>query len=211
MNDVKKYQRYGLSLCLLFVMLMAACAPVKTLEVWKAEDYTRQLDKVLVIVLTQDDKIRNQFENVFSDQLAKRGVDAISSHKVLPHLSEKPDRDVVVAKVKELGVTSVLVIRSISKKEITNHQYGGVIMGGVAIYSNEGWYSYSYGYGYDRRYDTDFFTISVKLYDVDSKNPEWSYLSQVKVEGSREGAVNLFIPVIVKQLEDSQLVKSLPK
>jgi hypothetical protein len=211
MNDVKKYQRYGLSLCLLFVMLMAACAPVKTLEVWKAEDYTRQLDKVLVIVLTQDDKIRNQFENVFSDQLAKRGVDAISSHKVLPHLSEKPARDVVVAKVKELGVTSVLVIRSISKKEITNHQYGGVIMGGVAIYSNEGWYSYSYGYGYDRRYDTDFFTISVKLYDVDSKNPEWSYLSQVKVEGSREGAVNLFIPVIVKQLEDSQLVKSLPK
>jgi hypothetical protein len=211
MNDVKKYQRYGLSLCLLFVMLMAACAPVKTLEVWKAEDYTRQLDKVLVIVLTQNDKIRNQFENVFSDQLAKRGVDAISSHKVLPHLSEKPDRDVVVAKVKELGVTSVLVIRSISKKEITNHQYGGVIMGGVAIYSNEGWYSYSYGYGYDRRYDTDFFTISVKLYDVDSKNPEWSYLSQVKVEGSREGAVNLFIPVIVKQLEDSQLVKSLPK
>ncbi len=208
---MKKYQRYGLSLCLLFVMLMAACAPVKTLEVWKAEDYTRQLDKVLVIVLTQDDKIRNQFENVFSDQLAKRGVDAISSHKVLPHLSEKPDRDVVVAKVKELGVTSVLVIRSISKKEITNHQYGGVIMGGVAIYSNEGWYSYSYGYGYDRRYDTDFFTISVKLYDVDSKNPEWSYLSQVKVEGSREGAVNLFIPVIVKQLEDSQLVKSLPK
>ncbi len=192
-------------------MLMAACAPVKTLEVWKAEDYTRQLDKVLLIVLTQNDKIRNQFENVFSDQLAKQGVEAIASHKVLPPLSENPDRDVVVAKVKELGVTSVLVIRSISKKEITNHQYGGVVLGGVAVYSDGGWYGYSYGYSYDRKYDTDVFTISTKLYDVDSKKPEWSYLSQVNVEGSREGAVNLFIPVIVKQLEDSQLIKSLPK
>lgn len=211
MNDVKKYQRYGSFLCLLLLMLTAACAPVKTLEVWKAEDYTRQLDKVLVIVLTQKDKIRNQFENVLSDQLAKRGVDAISSHKVLPHTSEKPDRDVVVAKVKELGVTSVLVMRSISKKEITNHQYGGVMLGGVAIYSDDGWYGYSYGYSFDRKYDTDFFTISAKLYDVDSKAPEWSYLSQVKVEGSREGAVNLFVPVLVKQLEDSQLVEALPK
>jgi hypothetical protein len=208
---MKRFQRYGLSLCLMLLMLTSACAPVKTLEVWKAEDYNLKLDKVLVIFLAQNENIRKQAENVLSDQLAKRGVDAVPSHKVLPPMSENPDRAVVLAIVKELGIKSVMVTRSISKAEITNHQYGGVVLGGVAVYSDGGWYGYSYGYGYDRRYDTDYFTISMKLYDVDSKKPEWSYLSQVKVEGSREGAVNQFVPVVVKQLEDSQLIKSLPK
>lgn len=204
-------QRLSISvLCLLFVTLVVACAPVKTLEVWKSEDYSKQPTKILVIALTQKENIRKQFENVLSDQLTKRGGIAIPGHKVLPPLGEKPDREVVVAKVKELGVDSVLVARSISQAEITNHQYGGVILGGVAVY-NEGWYGYSYGYSYDKQYDTDIFTISTKLYDVSSKVPVWSYLSQVKVEGSREGAVNLFVPVMIKQLEESQLIEPLKK
>ena len=211
MNDVKRHQRYGLSLCLLLLLLTSACAPVKTLEVWKAEDYNLQLDKVLVIVLAQNEKIRNQSENVLSDQLAKRGVDAVPSHKVLPPMSENPDRAVVLAIVKELNIQSVMVARSISKAEITNHQYGGGVLDGVSVYIDGGWYGYSYGYRYDRKYDTDLFTVSTKLYDVSSKKPEWSYLSQVKVEGSREGAVNLFVPFLVKQLEESQLIKPLQK
>lgn len=191
--------------CLLLVMLINACAPVKNLEVWKNEDYDLRPARTLVIALTQKENIRKQFENVLSDQLAKRGVEAIAGHKVLPPLGEKPDRELVIAKVKELGVDSVLVARSISQSEITNHQYGAIVLGGVAVYS-DGWYGYSYGYSYNREYDTDVFTISTKLYDVDSKLPAWSYLSQVNVEGSREGAVNLFIPTIIKHLEESQIL-----
>lgn len=207
---MKSHQWYHFLFCFLFVMLATACSPVKNLEVWKNEDHDLRLTRVLVIALTQKENIRKQFENVLSDQLAKRGVEAIPGHKVLPPLGEKPDREFVVAKVKELGVDSVLVARSISQAEITNHQYGGVVLGGVAVYS-EGWYGYSYGYSYDRQYDTDVFTISTKLYDVDSKQPAWSYLSQVKVEGSKEGAVNLFIPTIVKHLEESQLIAATAK
>ena len=91
--------------------------------------------------------------------------------------------------------------RSISKKEITNHQYGGVVLGGSAVYSNGGWY----GYTYDKQYDTDYFTISTKLYDVGTEKPVWSYIAQVKVSGARQGAVNLFVPAIVEQLEGSEL------
>lgn len=207
---MKKHPAYFSLLPLLLVFLAASCAPVKNLEVWKSEDYNKRPAKTLVIALTQKENIRKQFENVLSDQLGKRGVEAIPGHKVLPPLGEKPDREVIVAKVKELGVDSVLVARSISQSEITNHQYGGVVLGGVAVY-NDGWYGYSYGYSYDKQYDTDFFTISTKLYDVNSKAPVWSYLSQVKVEGSREGAVNVFIPMIIEELESAQLLGPLKK
>jgi hypothetical protein len=204
---VKKNQFFGALLCLLFVMLTAACAPVKTLEVWKDEADTQPLKKVLIIALAQQDNIRKQFENVLVGQLAKRGVEAIPSYKVLPPSETKPDREVVLAIVKELGIDNVLVARSISKKEITNHQYGGVVVGGTAVYSDGGWYGYSYGYSYDKQYDTDYFTVSTKLYAVSSQKPTWSYISQVKVDGARQGAINLLIPAIVEQLELSQLIK----
>ncbi|MDH4027167.1 MAG: hypothetical protein OEU57_17330, partial [Desulfuromonadales bacterium] len=152
--------------------------------------------------------VREQFENVLANQLSDRGVEVIRSYKVLPDLKAKPDRETVVAKVRELGVDSVFVARSISKKEITNHQYGGVVLGGSAVYTGGSWYGYSYGYTYDKQYDTDYFIISTKLYDVGTEKPVWSYIAQVKVDGSRQGAVNVFVPAIVEQLEGSELVNS---
>ena len=183
--------RFSAALLLMLVLIfqfcfVTACAPIKDLEVWKDEAYIQPLNKVLVIVVAQQDNIRNQAENVLSDQLSKRGVEAIPGHKVLPHSDTKPDREVVLSVVKELG---------------------GVVLGGSAVYSNGDWYGYSYGYSYNRQYDTDYFTVSTKLYDVNTQNPVWSYISQVKVDGSRQAAVNLLAPNIVEQLESSQLVK----
>ena len=207
MDNVKKPQLFAPFLCILLVVLTAACAPIKTIEVWKEESYTQPLQKVLLIALAQQDYIRNQSENLLSDQLAKRGIEAIPSHKVLPHPKQKPTRESVLAKVRELGVGSVLVARSITKKEITNHQYDAIYLGGAAVYGQGGWYGYGYGFSYDREYDTDFFTVSTKLYEVSSEKPVWSYISQVRVDGARQGAVGLLVPEIVKQLEASQLVK----
>ena len=207
MDIVKNAQLSGWFFGLLLILLVTACAPIKNLEVWKSETYNQPLEKVLIIALAQEDSVRKQFENVLANQLVERGVEAIPSYKVLPESKTKPDRGVVLAKVRELGVGNVLVARSISKKEITNHQYGGVVLGGVAIY-NDGWYGASYGYSYDKQYDTDFFTVSTKLYDVESKVPVWSYIAQVKVTGAKQGAVNQLVPTIIEQLEASQLVNT---
>jgi len=197
-------------LVLLLVTLTVSCAPIKTLDVWKDETYTRPLKKVLVIVLAQENSVREQFENILANELSDRGVEVFRSYKVLPESSTKPDRETVLAKVNKLKVENVLVARSISKKEITNHQYGGVVLGGSAVYSDGGWYGYSYGRTYDKQYDTDYFTISTKLYDVNTEKPAWSYISQVRVSGSPQGVVTLFVPAIVEQLEVSELVNSKP-
>ena len=193
---------------LLLVILTASCAPIKNLDVWNEATYTQSPQKVLVIVRAQEKSVREQFENVLANQLSDRGVEVIRSYKVLPDLKTEPDRETVVAIVKELGVDSVLVSRSISKQEITNHQYGGVILRGSAVYTGESWYGYSYGYTYDKQYDTDYFTMSTKLYDVSTEKPVWSYLAQVTVDGSRQGAVNVFVPAIIEQLEGSELVNT---
>jgi hypothetical protein len=203
---VKSPKRFRLFLCLLLVTVAAACSPIKKLEVWKEETYSTHPQKMLLIAIAKRDRTRRQAENVLANQLVKRGLEAIPSYKVLPQ-EEKLDRQAVEAKVRELGFDSVLVARSISQKEITNHQYGGVILGGTAVYSNGGWYGYGYGYSYNREYDSDYFIISTKLYDVDSEMPAWSYLAQIKVDGSRERAINQLIPTIVEQLEASEIIQ----
>jgi hypothetical protein len=203
---VKSPKRFRLFLCVLLVTVAAACSPIKKLEVWKEETYSNHPQKMLLIAIAKRDRTRRQAENVLANQLVKRGLEAIPSYKVLPQ-EEKLDRQAVEAKVRELGFDSVLVARSINQKEITNHQYGGVILGGTAVYSNGGWYGYGYGYSYNREYDSDYFIISTKLYDVDSEMPAWSYLAQIKVDGSRERAINQLIPTIVEQLEASEIIQ----
>jgi hypothetical protein len=201
-------QRYTFPVVFLLMAFLAACAPVKTLDTWQDQAYNQPIKKVLVIAVAQSGIIRNQFENVLSNQLAKRGVEAIPSYKVLPQSTAQLDRETVVAKVKELGVGHVLVARSIKKSEITNYQQGGMFFAASAIYS-DGWYTYYTGsmvYPM-KEYDTDYFTVATNLFALGSKQPVWSMLSQIKVEGSRQGAVNDFVPVIVKQLEESQLLK----
>ena len=138
---MKSPKLFKLFLCLLLVTVAAACSPIKKLEVWKEETYSTHPQKMLLIAIAKRDSTRRQAENVLANQLVKRGLEAIPSYKVLPQ-EEKLDRQAVEKKVRELGFDSVLVARSISQKEITNHQYGGVVLGGVAVYSNGGWYGY---------------------------------------------------------------------
>ena len=201
-------QLYRLFISFLLLSLMAACAPVKTLQVWKDDAYNQRLKKVLVIAVADQGYIRNQFENVLSNQLHSRGVEAIPSYKVLPQSGPELDRDAVLEKVRALGVENVLVARSIKKESIVNHQPGGAFFAPTASYS-DGWYTYYVGSVVytEREYDTDFYTISTNLFDVNSKKPVWSYLSQVKVSGSNQGAVNLFIPEIVEHLEKNNFVE----
>ena len=192
-------------LCALLVTATVACAPIKKLEVWKDESYSARPQKILLIAVTKRDTLRRQAENVLANHLAKKGIEAVRSHKVLPQ-EEKLDRETIEAQVREMGVDTVLVARSINHREITNHQYGGVVLGGVAVYSDGGWYGYGYGFSYDREYDSAYFIVSTKLYDVEKHVPVWSYIAQVKVDGSKEKAVNQLIPTIVEQLEANELL-----
>ena len=55
-------------------------------------------------------------------------------------------------------------------------------------------------------YDAEFFTVVTNIYDVRSDKLIWSYLSRVKVENSRQGAINPFIETLMTQLESSKLL-----
>ncbi|MDH3543958.1 MAG: hypothetical protein OEM65_02435, partial [Desulfuromonadales bacterium] len=61
-----KTQKASLAIALLFMTLIAACAPVKMLEVRKDPAYTEKMGKVLVLAMAEEPYIRKQFEKVLA-------------------------------------------------------------------------------------------------------------------------------------------------
>ena len=196
------------SLMVLFCMtLLTACSTVKSVHVWKDDAYNAKLGKVLVIAMAKQDYIRKQFENVLANQLKDRGVEVVTSFSVLPQPVDTLDRQIVLDEVKKLGVSNVLVTHSIAHDDITNYQAGGLYFAPTATYL-DGWYSFAVGtvrYR-DLEYDTSYLTVATNLFAVGNKKPVWSNLADVKVEDSRQDAVNKFVPLLVKEMELSNLL-----
>lgn len=202
-----KTQKISLTITLLCMTLIVACAPVKMLEVRKDPAYNEKMGKVMLLAMAGEPYIRKQFERVLANQLTDRGIEVVLSHEVLPQSTKELDREVVVAKVKEIGVTNVLVSRSISRQEVTNQQSGGLYFKETSLFP-EGWSSYAVASSGQREtdYTTDFLTVESNLFVLGNKNPVWSNLAELKVEDSRQDAVNKFIPFLVEQLELSNLL-----
>jgi hypothetical protein len=206
---MKTLLRYFLCVVLALALFTTSCGSIKTLHVWKDDTYQQRLQKVLVIAVAEQDFMQKHFENVLSESLASRGIEATPGNKVFPQTKGKLDREAILAKVKELGFSSVLVARSVNKKEVSELAHGQIYF--VPTSFQQDWYGF-YADSLDvvaisgRQYDAEYFTLVTNVYDVTSEKLIWSYLSEVKVENSREGALNPFIDRLIKQLEDSKLL-----
>ena len=187
----------------LLTMMTTSCASIKTVNVWKDETSNERLQKVLVIAAAQVDFMQEHFENVLSERLASRGVEAVPGNKVFSQSGAKLEREAILAKVRELGIRNVLVARPISKEETSQLYPGGIYT--VPLDYRDGWFRF-YSYEPGSAYDAEFFTIVTNVYEVKGEKLIWSYLSRVKVENSREGAINPFIDVLMKQLQESKLL-----
>ena len=207
-GHVKRFRCYGVLVTLLLLLLVAGCSPVKTIHVWKDTTYTNKLHTILIIAVVEQDYMRKQFENSITLKLNALGIAAIPSYKVLPQHGTEVSKEEVIEKVKQLGVDTVLVTRSIMKDSIVNYQPGGAYFATTGMYY-DGWYTVFVGNVVFpvKEYDIDYFTIATTLFDVQRKTPVWSDLSRVKVSGSRQAAINKFVPVLVKKLEESQLLE----
>jgi hypothetical protein len=200
--------RKGFFIGLVIMLFTASCATTKTLQVWKDEGQSQKLGKTMIFAVADMERMRDHAENMLAWRLRDKGIDASASNKVIPQLGAKPDRETIAAKVRELGVQNVVVIRPVSKSEYSELVPGGLYIVPVSYYS--GWNSfYADSYAFvafpGSAYDAEFFTMVTNIYDVSSEKLVWSYLSKTKVETSREGAVNPFIETIIKQLENSKL------
>jgi hypothetical protein len=201
MNNMKNALKGFLLIGLMALALTTSCASNKTLEVWKDEGYNQGLRKVLVIGAARVDFMQNHLEGSLCESLASRGVEALRSHKIFSQAGDKLDRQAIAAKVRELGIKNVLVVRLVSSYDVSRTIEGGYEAVWQDFYNEP----YAFAPVPGMSYDAEFFTIATKVYDVESEKLIWSSVTKVKVENSKEGAIDPFVSALMKQLEGSKL------
>jgi hypothetical protein len=209
MKAMKLSATYTLFVTLILAAATASCASIKTVNVWKDKNSNEPIDKVLVIAVAELDFMQRHFENVLCERLAARGIETMPANKVFSRSSAKLERAAVSAKVRELGIKYVLVARTVGKEESSRLYKGGVYVM-PAGYSG-GWYGFYSGSvgatpSLPGAYDAELITVVTNIYEAGSEKLIWSSLTRVKVEDSRQAAINPLIDMLVKQMEESKII-----
>lgn len=185
--------------------LLASCATTRIVNSWIAPDHHKEsVKKILVLGISADAGIRRSYEDAFAKRLTDVGYAAIPGYQWVPDAT-KLDKDAIAARMKDEGVTHVLVSRLISSKQVaTYHEPTAVYVGYGAPYYG-GWSSfYSVGYtaAVSPGYTTvnDVVTLETNLYDAARKEGEalvWSGHSETWLDSPSTGSK---IPEVISML-----------
>jgi hypothetical protein len=214
------------SLRLAAVPLFAAalvCCTTRTEIVtsWAAPTVNKEsVKKVLVLGISKDAAIRRTYEDDFSIKLAKMGINAIPGYRWVPDASQL-DKAAITARIREEGVTHVLITRLVGTKTVTTETaptvvgvgYGGYAPYGPGYYGSWGSY-WSTGYStvVSPGYTTvnDVVTLETNFYDASKEkdNLVWSGQSETWIDqsGPTPKKVDSVIGAIVYEMQSKKVI-----
>jgi len=112
-----KLKSFRLLGVLTLLALLISCATTKMHSVSTDSSYSGgYLKKILIVGVSAELKSRLMFENVFTEQFKKRGVEAVASHKVII-LDKDLTRERILREAEKLGADAILVTFLLGVKE----------------------------------------------------------------------------------------------
>jgi hypothetical protein len=190
--------------------LLASCAGTKLVAEWKDDARRGHPEKIFVVGLSKERGPRSLVEDEFIRQLKARGNDVVASYTVFPS-ETMPDKGAVVAKVREVGADTILVVRFLKKEMGGTHtplrryavpqgfdtsweSYAGTTMTDIGVR--------------DISYEYDVITMESTLFDAATGKPIWSALSQTTYQqGGPMKQIKPFTTAIVRRLAHENLVR----
>ena len=177
-------------LTLIFLILIISCATTTMQSVWKDNNYSSQIKKIFIIGVSQNNTIRQQFEDEFVKQLATREIEAIPSYSILS-ADKMLDKDTIVSKIKDMNIDGVIVTKLINKpglslpeKAMTYHTH---YVESVQVTSRN-------------RASQDYIMLETNLYDTKTEKLVWSGVSERFLFRSTSEAIKPFIEVMIQSL-----------
>ncbi len=208
---MKSGSKYAVGIAIISFGLLASCAGTKLVAQWKDDTHQGYPAKIFVVGLSEEYGPRSLVEDEFARQLKARGNDAIASNTVLPG-EEKPVKEEVLAKVKELGADVIIVVKFLRKDIGGTH--APLRRYGVPQGFDTSWDSYSGYYGVstdvgvrDISYDYDVITMETTLFQTATGKPIWSALSQTTYQGGSIKQIKPFTTSVVKNLVRERMVR----
>jgi hypothetical protein len=197
----------------LVMAMFSGCAATKIIDSWRDEGYTGRPSKILVLAVAKERGPRTLMEEEFVRQLKAHGVEAFIGTTIFPE-EDLPSKDAVIAKVGELNVEAVLVVRFLKKTT-------GQTSAPVARYTVPAGFATSWE-GYtgsatsmttysnvgirDVSYDSYYATLETTMFDLKTHNPLWSAYTSTKYEDHPLKKIGPFTTTIVNELDKAKLL-----
>jgi hypothetical protein len=163
----------------------------------------------MVIGVFRQPTTRRFFEDEFASRIKAKGIQAVPGYSLIQ--DEKMAKDTVLAKVRELGIDTILISRVVDKKTLETYYPPQTRYVGPRPY-----YRNWYGYYYDSNqymtmpgYTTQQQVVRVEtsMYDTSNENLIWSALSETYVESPDTKDITAFISALMKQLESQGMLR----
>ncbi len=202
-RKTKHITKAAMALCI--GLVLASCGGrTRLTETWKDPNYkSGPVSKILVIGVTDNERVRRVFERKFVKALRAAGAEAHSSYAVL-HISGELKKEDVLAAVRKTGADAVL-ITSLVNVDQTEVFYRPPPVG----------YYDAYGllYGISSReqamagFDINV-VMNTSLYDAHSEKLIWSTLAETRKAKSKKELLEQLIAAVVKKLRRENLLAS---
>jgi hypothetical protein len=205
-------------LLLLVVFVLSACASTRITAVWKDPSYQQMPRKVLVIGVARKAANRRIFEDEFVARLKEHGTDAVASYSFIPDRKQE-NRQLIEAKVKELGTDAVLITRMVERKTLQRYVPGSITPRGAGLdpwwdhyppyYGT--WHDY-YGFGSRMVYtpgyieEEQYALMETNLYNARDSRLVWSASSETEIRGSDQKMISSFIQVMVRTMIEQNVL-----
>ena len=194
-------------------LLLISCASTKLTDVWTDEAYHGSpFSTVLVIGVSDQQRVKRSFEDKFVNQLKKIGIEAIASSAVISSNKKLEKKDIVSA-VEKSGVDAVLITHLLGvDKEKKYHPPSSTYYHRSAPYYG-GYYRYYgnvYSYVNSPAYYTNHVTVLLEtnMYAVDTKKLIWSGKSETWNPESDSEVIDSVIKLVIKNLQKDKLIPS---
>jgi len=191
------------------VLLLAACATTKVLNVWKDETFQGgRFSKALIVGVIEEPAYRRIFEDKMVEVLKAAGVVAYASYTVFPDPGQI-DRGAAIEQIHSLGVDAVLVTRLVDSRNETIYTPGTTYVREDPFYGRRGWYGY-YGGSYTvmqtpgHTTEYSISTVETNVFDAESEKPVWSAVTET-AETSVTKAIDSYVKAIAEPLRASGL------
>jgi len=202
---------------LLAVILITGCAPTKIKDAWKKPGFSGKVQKVYLIGVTRNDKLRKIFEDTLASQLRTHGVTGIPSYPDLV-ISGNIDRETLRAKLRAQGNDTVLVARMAGKEQRTGAFSAGEAGYGVGTAPINAYYDEYFNESATVAVGmiaagpavvTEFDVVSIRanLFDTETAQVIWSALTETTAgDDNREQRLREFATLLVAKLKEDGLL-----
>jgi hypothetical protein len=194
--------RYFLSTFVLALVLLPSCSPTtKLASVWRDDGYQNHPKKMMIIGEFKNPGNRRIFEDEMVKQLEALGTDAVGSYTAIPERIGV-DRDMVTAKMNELGADAVLIARVVDKKTVSTF-VPGTVRPGYPGYGG-GWHGY-YAYSSSSTVQAELAVLQTNLYDLKTDKLIWTAVSETWITENNESLIRSS-PVIIDRLVSDKML-----